>query len=150
MNLPAARGPTILTDALSQTDTSRAQNLELAVQARVAEELKRLQAQESANLKAILDEASEAAEKEGAQKGKDDQKQLSSHAVSKEVEALRARLDKRKQLRELPESVEKARSSVISCLRENDRRPLNCWEEIEAFKDEVRKLEKGWVDRVVR
>nr|7PV0_A Chain A, MICOS complex subunit MIC60,MICOS complex subunit MIC60-MIC19,Mic60-Mic19 [Thermochaetoides thermophila DSM 1495]7PV0_B Chain B, MICOS complex subunit MIC60,MICOS complex subunit MIC60-MIC19,Mic60-Mic19 [Thermochaetoides thermophila DSM 1495]7PV0_C Chain C, MICOS complex subunit MIC60,MICOS complex subunit MIC60-MIC19,Mic60-Mic19 [Thermochaetoides thermophila DSM 1495]7PV0_D Chain D, MICOS complex subunit MIC60,MICOS complex subunit MIC60-MIC19,Mic60-Mic19 [Thermochaetoides thermophi len=49
--------------------------------------------------------------------------------------------------RPLPESVEKARSEVVRCLREHDRRPLNCWQEVEAFKEEVRKLEKGWVDK---
>jgi MICOS complex subunit MIC19 len=84
------------------------------------------------------------------EKSQQDQNQLNQQVVSKEVEALRTRLDKRKQLREVPESVETARNSVISCLRENDRRPLNCWKEIEAFKEEVRMLEKGWVDRIVR
>jgi len=70
--------------------------------------------------------------------------------VSKEVEALRAKLAERKKVRDLPESLEVARSQVISCLRENDRRPLDCWKEVEAFKEEVRRLEQGWVDKVVR
>lgn len=52
-------------------------------------------------------------------------------------------------MRELPDTVESARSEVIRCLRENDRRPLDCWKEVEKFKDEVRRLEKGWVDKVV-
>lgn len=127
----------------SQSDTSRAQTLELAVQARVAEELKKLQQKESAVLKAAQEKASEILDKE-------DQGQNSRQAVSKEVETLRARLDKRKQVKELPESVEKARSEVVRCLIENDRRPLDCWKEVEAFKEEVRRLEKGWVDKVIR
>ena len=69
--------------------------------------------------------------------------------MSKEVEALRAKLEGRKKVRELPDTVESARSEVIRCLRENDRRPLDCWKEVEKFKDEVRRLEKGWVDKVV-
>jgi altered-inheritance-of-mitochondria protein 13 len=69
--------------------------------------------------------------------------------VSKEVEALQARLDGRKKVRGLPDSVEAARSDVVRCLRENDRRPLDCWREVEAFSQEVRKLEKGWVEKVV-
>ncbi len=72
----------------------------------------------------------------------------SSQAVSKEVEALRAKLEGRK-VRDLPEPVEKARADVIRCLRENDRRPLDCWQEVESFKEEVRKWEKSFVDRVV-
>ncbi|KAI1211871.1 DUF1690-domain-containing protein [Annulohypoxylon truncatum] len=130
----------------SETDTSRAQSLELAVQARVASELRKLEAQESALLKAAQEKIASAvpdAKDEAADQ------QRSRQAVSKEVEALRARLDKRKQLRPVPESVELARGEVVKCLMEHDRRPLDCWKEVEAFKEEVRRLEKGWVDKVV-
>jgi altered-inheritance-of-mitochondria protein 13 len=127
-----------------ESDLSRAQNLELAVQSRVSEELKKLLAQESEALKAMLGKASEITDKETAEAQGDRQ------IVSAEVEALRARLYKRKQLRPLPESVEKARSEVVKCLLENDRRPLDCWQEVESFKEEVRRLEKNWVDKVVR
>ncbi|KAI1198295.1 hypothetical protein F5X97DRAFT_153384 [Nemania serpens] len=129
-----------------ESDVSRAQHLELAVQARVSEELKRLSAQENAALKATLEKASEStADEDAARPQRGD-----TRTVSAEVEALRARLHKRKQLRPLPESVEKARGDVVRCLLENDRRPLDCWQEVESFKEEVRKLEKSWVDKVVR
>ncbi|KAI0521138.1 hypothetical protein F5B22DRAFT_39851 [Xylaria bambusicola] len=124
-----------------ESDLARAQRLELAVQARVSEELKKLSTQESAALKETLAKVSEITSGDA---------QGDRQTVSAEVEALRARLDKRKQLRPLPESVEKARGDVVRCLTENDRRPLNCYEEVEAFKEEVRKLEKSWVDKVVR
>ncbi|KAF7531707.1 hypothetical protein G7054_g8645 [Neopestalotiopsis clavispora] len=130
----------------TETDRSRAQTIELAVQARVAEELKKLSSKESAALSAAQKKALEFTET-------DAQKEAASNstpAVSKEVEALRARLDKRKQLRQLPESVEKSRSEVVQCLIANDRRPLNCWKEVESFKEEVRRLEKEWVEKVVR
>ncbi|KAI8632647.1 DUF1690-domain-containing protein [Xylariaceae sp. FL1651] len=131
----------------SESDTSRAQNLELAIQARVSEELKKLSAQESAALKAAREKASEATDTDAAAA---QPPQGSRQTVSAEVEALRARLDKRKQLRPLPESVERARGDVVRCLLENDRRPLDCWQEVEAFKEEVRRLERSWVDKVVR
>jgi altered-inheritance-of-mitochondria protein 13 len=69
--------------------------------------------------------------------------------VSKAIEDLRAKLEERRKVRQLPESVESARNEVVRCLRENDRRPLDCWREVEAFKEEVRRMEKGWVDKVV-
>jgi altered-inheritance-of-mitochondria protein 13 len=115
------------------------------VQARVSEELKKLSAQESAALKAAREKASEITGKDNTA-----QQQQDGQTVSAEVEALRARLDKRKQLRQLPESVDKARGDVVRCLLENDRRPLDCWQEVEAFKEEVRRLEKSWVDKIVR
>ncbi|KAI0008641.1 DUF1690-domain-containing protein [Xylariaceae sp. FL0662B] len=131
----------------SETDTSRAQTVELAVQARVAAELKKLQERESEALRAAQEKASQLVE---GQDPDEQQVGLSRPVVSQEVEALRARLDKRKQPREIPETVEQARGDVVRCLTENDRRPLDCWREVEAFKEEVRRLEKGWVEKVVR
>jgi altered-inheritance-of-mitochondria protein 13 len=78
-----------------------------------------------------------------------DETALSRQTVAKEVEALRAKLEERRKVREFPESVATARSEVVQCLRDNERRPLNCWMEVEKFKEEVRKLEKGWVEKVV-
>ncbi|KAH7037499.1 uncharacterized protein B0I36DRAFT_314191 [Microdochium trichocladiopsis] len=129
-----------------ESDISRAQTLELAVQARVAEELRKLQDKENAALKAAQQKAAEISEQEE----KAAQSQNNRQAVSKEVETLRSRLEKRKQVKELPESVERTRSELVSCLMENDRRPLNCWKEVEAFKEEVRRLEKSWVDKVTQ
>ena len=131
--------------SLPQTDASRAQTLELQIQARVAEELKRLQGLEAARLRETQEKLSEPADQASEAGGQP----LSSHAVSKEVEKLRTKLEGRKKVRELPEAVETARSEVVRCLRENDRRPLDCWREVERFKEEVRRLEGAWVDKVV-
>ncbi|WYZ39377.1 hypothetical protein EsH8_III_001291 [Colletotrichum jinshuiense] len=125
-----------------ETDASRSQLTELQIQARVAAELKRLQAKESEALKL-------AHEKIAAEEKPAPENQRSHDAVAKEVEALRAKLADRKKVRDLPESVETARGNVVRCLRENDRRPLDCWKEVEAFKEEVKRLEKGWVEKVV-
>ncbi|KAF9879568.1 duf1690 domain-containing protein [Colletotrichum karsti] len=126
-----------------ETDASRAQLSELQIQARVAEELKRLQAKESEALR-LAHEKIAAEDKKAAPEG-----QRSHESVSKEVEALRAKLADRKKIRELPEGVEAARGAVVRCLRDNDRRPLDCWREVEAFKEEVKRLEKGWVEKVI-
>ncbi|KAK3396062.1 hypothetical protein B0T20DRAFT_394617 [Sordaria brevicollis] len=129
-----------------ETDISRQQTIELQVQARVAEELKRLRAAEAAKLQETL---SSSDSEQQQQQQQNDENALSRQKVNKEVEALRAKLEERRKVRELPESMETARSEVVRCLRENDRRPLDCWKEVEAFKEEVRRLERGWVDKVV-
>ncbi|KAE8147302.1 hypothetical protein BDV25DRAFT_160656 [Aspergillus avenaceus] len=74
---------------------------------------------------------------------------VSRESVNSEIEELRAKLDGRRKLVEIDEGVEKAKSTVVSCLRLNDRRPLDCWQEVEAFKKQVAKLEEAFVDRVV-
>lgn len=70
-------------------------------------------------------------------------------SVMGEIEQLRRRLQGRRRLNEVGEEVEKARQDVVACLRLNDRRPLDCWEEVELFKREVARLEQAFVDRVV-
>ncbi|EWG39351.1 hypothetical protein FVEG_02201 [Fusarium verticillioides 7600] len=125
----------------NETDASRSKIVELQLQARVAEELKKLQQKEAEALKI-------AHEKLASADFKDDNS-TSQYTVSKEIEAMRKKLESRKQVRPLPESVEGARNEVIRCLREHDRRPLDCWQEVESFKAEVKKLEKSWVEKVV-
>lgn len=127
---------------VGQTDASRAKLIEQQIQARVSEELKKLSKRETDALAKAHESLASAAEK-----FKDDEGHT-TYTVGKEVEALRKKLDERKTIRDLPENVETARSEVIRCLRENDRRPLDCWEEVERFKAEVKKLEKTWVDKV--
>ncbi|KAK2601035.1 hypothetical protein N8I77_010515 [Diaporthe amygdali] len=126
----------------SETDTSRAQLAELQVQARVAAELRKLQQQEDARLRELTDKLASAPTD-------DKPSSTTRHEVSKEVQALRAKLEQRKGVREAPDGVEAARGDVVRCLRENDRRPLDCWREVERFKEEVRRLEKGWVEKVI-
>ncbi|KAL1584232.1 hypothetical protein WHR41_06746 [Cladosporium halotolerans] len=74
-----------------------------------------------------------------------------SHAsVSQQIMDLKAKLEARKQIEKPSPEVEKARENVQNCLRKNDRRPLDCWEEVEQFKAEVAKMEKAFVQRAGR
>ncbi|AEO65057.1 uncharacterized protein THITE_133460 [Thermothielavioides terrestris NRRL 8126] len=134
-------------EASNETDVSRLQSVELEIQARVAAELKRLRAQEAEALREALQKVSAQQEEGGEQRQQPGGP--GRQEVSKAIDGLRAKLEERVKERPLPDSVERARSEVVRCLRENDRRPLDCWREVEAFKEEVRRLEKGWVDKVV-
>ena len=77
-------------------------------------------------------------------------RELGREAVQNDVLELKRKLEKRKQVRDVDEGVEKAKSEVVRCLRENDRRPLDCWREVENFRQEVRRLEGAWVEKIVR
>ncbi|KAI9933831.1 hypothetical protein ASPWEDRAFT_35758 [Aspergillus wentii DTO 134E9] len=74
---------------------------------------------------------------------------ITRQSVNEEVEQLRAKLEGRRKLAALDEGVEKAKADVVSCLRLHDRRPLDCWKEVEGFKREVARMEEAFVDRVV-
>jgi MICOS complex subunit MIC19 len=74
---------------------------------------------------------------------------LSRDSVLRDIDRLRHRLESRKKLSALDEAVDHARADVIQCLRDNDRRPLDCWKQVETFKAEVARLERNFVDKVV-
>ncbi|KAF2858804.1 hypothetical protein K470DRAFT_278189 [Piedraia hortae CBS 480.64] len=71
---------------------------------------------------------------------------LSSKDAMMELEQLKSKLLERKSKSQDPE-VEKTRDALVRCLRTHDRRPLDCWEEVEAFKKQVARLERGFVER---
>lgn len=171
--------PSLLTQSISQqTNSTRAKTLEVHIAQRVAAELEKIQKHESNALEALrkkiasgeeskqsnttssktsripnllelgsispsdLISSSESTE-EKARKAQTSQK------VQEEIEKLKQTLGQRKVLKDLPPELEKAREGVISCLRVNDRRPLDCYKEVEAFKREVRKLEDSFIGTVL-
>ena len=71
--------------------------------------------------------------------------------MQEEIEKLKGML-KERQLKEdimNDKGVSKAREGIVACLRLNDRRPLDCWKEVETFKREVGRLEGAFLGRVL-
>ncbi|KAF8864623.1 DUF1690-domain-containing protein [Acephala macrosclerotiorum] len=137
-----------------ESDSTRSKQLELHIQARVAEELKSLQdraLKEFSDLQAKISSAEEKSSSENQPKSAGDTlRELGREAVQNDVQQLRKKLEQRKKLADIDESIENAKGAVVKCLRDNDRRPLDCWKEVETFKQEVRRLEGSWVEKVVR
>jgi altered-inheritance-of-mitochondria protein 13 len=75
---------------------------------------------------------------------------MSNNSVKQEVEQLRQKLANRKKLDQVDADVGKAKDAVVACLRTHDRRPLDCWKEIETFKKEVGRLEREFVEKTIR
>lgn len=71
--------------------------------------------------------------------------------MQEEIEKLKGKL-KERQLKEdimKDRELNKAKDKVVACLRLNDRRPLDCWKEVETFKREVGRLEGAFLSRVL-
>ena len=66
-----------------------------------------------------------------------------------QLDKLQRGLDERKKVRDVPRDVEKARSELVRCLRINDRRPLDCWAEVQNFKDGVARMEEKFIRDVL-
>ncbi|KAJ9603263.1 hypothetical protein H2200_012041 [Cladophialophora chaetospira] len=146
---------------LPQTNSTRAKTLELHIQKRVSEELEKIKKHESGALEAIRKKIAEDTGSDPSSvspkdlipgvKNDDEHKRKAqtSQKVQEEIEKLKQQLGQRKTMKDIPKEVETARQDVISCLRINDRKPLDCWKEIEVFKREVRKLEENYVSSVL-
>ncbi|KAI7222692.1 hypothetical protein KC333_g919 [Hortaea werneckii] len=74
----------------------------------------------------------------------------SHDSVAREIMDLKTKLEQRKRTDKASPEVEKAKETMVQCLRMNDRRPLDCWQEVEQFKREVGRLERGFVEKVGR
>jgi altered-inheritance-of-mitochondria protein 13 len=157
-------GPWTLTH--SQTDSTRSRQQELQYQERLTAELEKLRQQESQNFtkysENLSDEAPQSDEPSLVEKIQDAtsssstlaekarQKDMSRDSVTKEIENLKAKLEQRKKLEQADQDVTKAKESVVACLRSNDRRPLDCWKEVETFKKEVARLENDFMQKTIR
>jgi len=154
---------------LAQTDTTRSRKQELEYQQRLTSELEKLREKEAQNISeiskslsneaekpaeptepSIIEKISDATSSASALAEKERQKNMSNSIVSKEVDALRKKLDARKKLEQADPQVNKAKEDVAACLRMHDRRPLDCWKEVEIFKKEVGRLEKDFVEKTIR
>lgn len=143
-----------------QTDSTRAKDLELHIQSRVTSELSRLSASHSAALAELAERISTSEDSEvpsgetssaksvitGDQTG-----DLGRESVQKEIEGLKSKLRSRRIREDIikDNDVERAKEKLVGCLRLNDRRPLDCWEEVDTFKKEVGRLEKAFLGRVM-
>lgn len=161
--------------ASSETNSSRAKTLDLHIANRVAAELEKIQNRESDALAAARarlssdKEPSDDKEKkagpvktllfdlptppnpfssEPSAEEKARQSQ-SSKKVLEDIEKLKSSLGQRKTVKEIPKEVEKARDDLVGCLRVNDRKPLDCWKEVEVFKGKVRELEEKFLGEVL-
>jgi|SRR5579862_3331928 len=132
-----------------QTDSSREKTLELYIQSRVTAELEKLRERESRLLKELEDQISDEPLSSPENPVPQQVESPTSTAVHESITSLRNKLASRRKLEEVDERVEEAKDNVVKCLRANDRRPLDCWREVEAFRKEVGRLERNFVEKVI-
>lgn len=157
-------------DQFPQTDRTRATDIELHIQKRVEAELKRLEEAQTQRLSELRESlkqpepssptlgdkiqqstASVASRVTGQSSSDASPKDLDRAGVQKEINALRTKLSQRKLKEDVVNDklVDKARSAVVECLRVNDRRPLDCWAEVEEFRSQVARLEGQFLGKIL-
>ncbi|PNS14776.1 MICOS complex subunit mic19 [Sphaceloma murrayae] len=156
------------------TDSTRAHTLELQIQQRVQTELQRIRDIEASRLVDLTasltptsdDHPSSSPSSSSSEDDQDSDPSLTTRistalgaspepekthsSVKSEIEKMKAKLEQRRTLEKPTAEVEKAKDQLVQCLRMNDRRPLDCWKEVEEFKGQVGRLEKGFVERSLK
>ncbi|KAJ4297541.1 hypothetical protein N0V90_005433 [Kalmusia sp. IMI 367209] len=154
----------------TQTDSTRSKQQELQYQQRLTSELEKLREKEAQNLselsktlshdveqpaelsltESVTEKISDATSSSATLAEKQKQRDMSNASVTKEIEALKKKLEARKKLEQADPQLNKAKEDVVACLRTHDRRPLDCWKEVELFKREVGRLERDFVEKTIR
>jgi altered-inheritance-of-mitochondria protein 13 len=99
----------------------------------------------------LAERLSDATSSSSALAEKQKAKDMTRDIVTREIEALKKKLESRKKIfpHEIDPALNKAKEDVVTCLRLNDRRPLDCWQEVENFKTAVDRQAKEFVEKTI-
>ncbi|KAK1921969.1 hypothetical protein DB88DRAFT_496731 [Papiliotrema laurentii] len=129
-----------LSSPATEQSTEKHSSTDEIVRRRLAAESAHIRAQEAE----ILQSISAALEKENLDREKPG---MSSEVLGRDIEEVREKVERMRKERAAREGegVQRAREGVVRCYKEKSDRPLDCWKEVEAFKQEVGKLEQAFV-----
>ncbi|KAI5966502.1 uncharacterized protein KGF55_000811 [Candida pseudojiufengensis] len=119
-----------------ESDYSRAQYTEKYIQDRVAKELTKLEKETIKNFKDTTNKALLKDDK------KDQNAKISVSQANDKIVQLTQLLKENAALEQanITPEIKQSRESVIQCLKNNQGKSLNCWNEVETFKNLVRDL----------
>ncbi|EGV66027.1 hypothetical protein PSN45_003158 [Yamadazyma tenuis] len=117
----------------SESDYSRAQYTEKYIQDRVAQEVKKLEAEAIKHFQQTT---------QGAILPEDGTPVVSVPSSNEKIQHLKQLIQKNIALTtvEVTEDIKASRKSVIECLKHNEGKSLNCWDEVTKFNQLVKDL----------
>jgi len=132
----------------------RQSTLDVQIRAKIKDEVGKLRKEEEEVQKEIhtaLEKENLDREREGAGRLADSGSGIgavqTSAALMGDLEEVRGKIEKfqvRRTLQDWPQ-VRESREKVMECYREHKMSPLECWKEVEGFKESVRVLEKEYL-----
>lgn len=116
-----------------ESDYSRAQYTEKYIQDRVSQELKKLEAETVKQFQQTTNDAILPA---------DNEQRVSVPSSNEKIQRLKQLMQENILLTkvEVSDDIQQARKQVINCFKDNDGKPLNCWDEVQAFRQLVKDL----------
>ncbi|KAF9972063.1 hypothetical protein BGZ73_004880 [Actinomortierella ambigua] len=112
--------------AQAQPSAGSPQDIEKQVRQRVQAELERIKLQENefANYKSTTN--------------------ANANVTAQEIEHL-SKQHPQKHIKALPEEIVKAQDALVACYKKNPQRSLDCWAEVEEFKNVVQKAQNAFI-----
>ncbi|KAG4301824.1 hypothetical protein PCANB_002015 [Pneumocystis canis] len=129
-------------DSKIDSNAIRAASLEEHIQERIAVEMERLHAKE----RDILIEVEKELTKKNAQHEKAQEK-LNSFNLKNEILDIERNINGLFRIKELDDTVLRKKNEVIQCLKQNEKRPLNCDEIIKEFRNQVHTLKDTFIKK---
>ncbi|KAI9312837.1 hypothetical protein BX666DRAFT_2030718 [Dichotomocladium elegans] len=120
--------------ATSSENNTRPEDIEAIVRQRVAEKLEHAKAEAEKDHQ----QAYSALAKSNLEKD------YNSVALGTDIENMIQRIQ-RTTRKEIPAEIAERQEAVVACYKKNASRPLDCWEEVEEFKEAVEKAQKKFV-----
>ncbi|KIM28872.1 hypothetical protein M408DRAFT_23518 [Serendipita vermifera MAFF 305830] len=129
----------------------REEALDKHVRQRIQAEISKLQEEEDvvkSALRAALEKENLDQSKTGDDSDATNAGSRGTASLREDIEAVKKRVEKYSQRRQLgsDSAVEASRQAVVKCYRENPERPLDCWRQVEEFKQQVASIETKFVD----
>lgn len=133
-----------------QSDYTRSQYTEKYIEDQVNSRLQELAKSSAKTLKDLFEnpEKSQDTKEQGSSassSSKDGQEKdtLSSAGLQEQLSKLKETLESQGERRVLSDDLQKARGNVAACLKEFNNKPMKCYDQVEAFKAEVKKYEQS-------
>ncbi|KAG0360361.1 hypothetical protein BC939DRAFT_453897 [Gamsiella multidivaricata] len=117
----------------SQPTAGSSQDIEAQVRQRVQAELARIQAEKSTSA-------------DTTHVGYKSSTNANAVVTEQEMETLGKKQGAHtKQIKVLPEEITKAQEALVQCYKKNQERSLDCWAEVQEFKDLVQKAQNAFI-----
>ncbi|KAI3405383.1 hypothetical protein KGF56_001830 [Candida oxycetoniae] len=121
-----------------ESDYSRAQYAEKYIQERVAKELTKLEREAMDKFRATTNEALSRASSSPTNSTPEISVQATNEKIAKLTQLLKENAELEKV--DISPEIKESRENVINCLKSNQGKSLNCWDQVETFNKLVREL----------
>lgn len=121
-------------DSSVESDYTRTQYTEKHIQDEVANELRKIEQESAKALKEAFNKLPE------SESNNNNNTNTDGNSLRQKLDELKSKLDSRPAPQQLGKEISNTREQLVKCFKDNKDKPLNCWDEVQKFKESVQNL----------